>query len=222
MSDNVTSNALAALGDAIPTTSLSTKEIAEMSKVGEYTPPIRLMQKQSEAVENEAIGIRSGQFLWDTDTVLGNSFNCIPLCMRPHAMRMENKAVKFETFNKDSQEYKDIMVDQSKKPKVEGAMAGADILVYVPGRGFAICFLYGTNRQSIPDFVNNAKKAITVQSEKVETTKYTWNVWQVVPCTTQLSTDDITEDQLKAEVAKFLNPVAKTPGTVVDEAGRPR
>lgn len=222
MSEDQNNNILSKLG-ATSTDLVPDKAFEQLTKVGDYIPPIRLMNSQSTALQDDKIGIKVGEFLWDMNgPVLGKSFNCIPIAYRGHAMFIENRVVQKETFNIEDPVYTEIKNLSELKPKPMGAMAGLDFLFYVDGKGFGIYFFNGTARRCCPDIKSNLKKPITIQSFFVKGSQFSWYTPTVAgPCTKEINIE-ATEEEATLVVEKFLNPVSSIGKEVNSDGTRPR
>lgn len=169
---------------------------------------------------------------------LGQSFKCIPLACRDHALHTKGNDVMGESFkcppvgvlprDKEEQVFQEIrrLEEDLRRNKQQGiaARVGKDVLLWImkqpqadprwPGfssaGSFAIYFLAGTAVPEAKNFAVFFGKACTVKVAPVKSKNFTWYVPEV-----DLENGGICDrldlpnlDEAKEEITKFLNPIS--------------
>lgn len=185
---------------------------SKMASTG-FLPRLQLMTSNSEACKSGEFPTNHYAQVNDSQNLdLGKSVDCLILSWRPKALDMNGEDI-VASFDPESDSYADIQ-KRSEEPN-SGCMWGPEFLVYIPQtKAFATFFMGSKSARRVAPAVKGLMyKAATLDSKKVETTKFTWFVPDVTPCQSPFDAPDM--DEIKEQVEKFQNP----PEPAVEVAG---
>ncbi len=131
---------------------------------------IDLFASGSDKVKDELIG--AGHFgISSQDSVesLGKEFNCIPIAVRPKAMRFGDEIIT--SFNPQTDLYQEIK-SAARLPGMQPESEGMEFLLYIPSVGFLPYWLKNpSSMQAYPGIKSKIMKAITIESKLVKIEK---------------------------------------------------
>lgn len=185
-----------------------------------YIKPIKLCADLTgEVQEGKA---KKGDFFFGKTRNLGREVEIVPVEGRPHALWLDGSTVKLESFEEDSDDFKEIVA--ARKKYVQGAAYGFDYLCYLPGENdYCVDFLCKTSLDTAPDFEKNIGVPVILTSyEKPQkkNPKVKYGIQQVQPCTNPTPRHP-TADQHAAALELFRNPRLRSDGEQTPDAEAP-
>lgn len=235
-------NPLVKVEQSVPTTVSNNASTEAM-----FTSRLQLLQSMSEVIKGwkaedhqEVEKPSAGEF-WlgpPGGQSLSREFRAICISWRDHALRLKANEAELESYcaptkgfpPKNDEESIFNKISSSPKQQKDGAklitnMWGKDILVWVPfdqttGK-FAIYFMHSTARPEAVNAFNNRGKLLILRSQLVETASFSWYTPEIRVYPHPIEVGSIklpTEEEVREELTKFLNPIPRGEGrtTVID------
>jgi hypothetical protein len=200
-----------------------------------------LMQFQSTLVQQadpaDPNAPKAGQFIFGQDKNLGTSLVVVAACReqngkvvplyRSHALLLVDQEVEAESFDPNSEVYKQIHAESKSKQKVEGraAMTGVDMLFWIPAaQDFGVFYFKKTMKKEADAFYRLGQAGtVAVMRSHLIVTAYRWYVPKgdpYVPTEKQTPIADLARPskELTAKAIElFIAPLVAT--TPVEETG---
>jgi hypothetical protein len=201
----------------------SVKAVEAMGVPRNFLPRLQLNNSSGTLCSEK--GAKPGTFalVWDANrwTDVGNEINLLAISMRPKALLMEEGENPVAFYDRESEEFKNVVIKMENTPKgtLGGAMAGPEYLLWLPNSNtFATFFCANATLIRVsPNILNLMKQdgrakptAMRFQSKFIapKSSKYKWWGMDVYPLTTPLPEpkEEGWFDKMKAELHKFQNP----------------
>jgi hypothetical protein len=195
----------------------SNSDFSAVAASGSYLPRLTLMTSRSEQCSGGKFPINHYALIsGDVYQDLGVSVDLIALSWRPKALDMNNNGV-LACYDPNDPVFRDIQARSDIQDS--RCMAGPEFLVYIPQlKKFATLFLGSKSARRESQLLKaqmpeDKPGKATLGSKWVEGKKFSWQAYQVTPCTAPLNPPDDADELLDA-VTKFQCP----PKTEVEKA----
>jgi len=189
---------------------------------GNFLPRIQLMGKNSGPVEEGKVEAGNFVIVNDSEVVdLTSEFDCIPLCVRPKAMRIEDSGIQV-TWDRNGELFKDIQALAAVKVTRIGNLYGLEFLIWVPNQGFATYFAGNpTARRAAGSLVGLTEKraATCFKSNLIERGIFRWYGPSHTGAAT-IITDMPTQEQAQERVNRYMDQTDDAPVEAAEGSDR--
>jgi len=190
--------------------------LGDLSAGKGFLPYLQLFTLKSGAVaEGKIQGGHYGLIRDGNITDLGKEINLYLLAVRPRAFFKDGNNVSV-VFDREDAEYKRIEGLQANK--VEGAMAGPEVLCWLPAEESFCTFFCGSptlKKESRNWGKYLGKEPLTLKAKLIDNGKHKWHGPVTVPHSGTLAPTP-TPEEVTEELKKFKNPPKHTPGQRVE------
>ncbi len=183
----------------------SADAFSEVVSSGDYLSRFQLFGSKTDAVAEGRIPVAHYGLVKDDEiTDLGAEVDVIIITWRPKAVQTGNDFVI--SHDTKSEVFQTIKAMSSVRDS--GAMYGPEFLLWIPDAGVFTAFHMNskTSRREAKKVAPLIGKACTFKARLIDppTSKYKWHGPVAIPCSAALTPPS--EDALRAEADKFLNP----------------
>lgn len=191
------------------------KRLEAITETSDYLPQIRFMTSNSETCKSGEFPINHFAFIKDGENIdMGDVIDVLVISVRPMAMEIIDGTPtsfyhpNFDENDKPTGNFKRVM-DKSSEPD-SGCMYGLEYLVYHPDYGFATMFFGSKSmRRESKNMTARLNNMATLGPKKIETTKYTWFIAAVKPCSRVIEISEDLNEEIVKQATAFNNPPEK-------------
>lgn len=201
------------------TPGLSREDFNKIATSNRFLPRIKLMQ--SGAAEVAQRKAQAGELCLvvgkDKFEKFGDSFDCLPIQVRAHAMDFSDRAKIINSYDMNSKLFEEIK--ERSKTQNSNCAYGPEFLIWLPEQQKFATFFFAnpTMRGRAGDMINLLLKPATVASEFIPSKQYGgWFAPVIIPCSTPFELPST--DEIMTYNGSFSNPSPDEETELAEEA----
>lgn len=146
----------------------ATQEFDSLVQQGDYIPNLKLLQTNSKEMTDESFTGRPGQFLFNSEKVMGREIKVIPCAWQGKALQFDGNTLVRQNTDPSSETFKEIAQHKD-------GQAGHEFLVYmIETKQFATVGYYKTATRNSQEMLQYIGKAATLYAGKARNKKGEW------------------------------------------------